>query len=156
MANGEFTEYTRLVIKKRAGGYCEMCGMPCQNGQIHHRKPRRAGGSVDPRVSTAANGMYIHSSCHAKVESDRHWAIRRGWLLFAAEYPEEVPIRTWRGWMLLSAAGQTCQVDEPVDARVTVDGGSGSAGGLTVVPVPVDDGVGVHLGDAGEVGDGVP
>jgi 5-methylcytosine-specific restriction enzyme A len=155
MANGEFTEFTRKTIKRRAGGQCELCGMPCTDGQIHHRKPRRAGGSIDPRVSDASNGVYIHASCHGKVESNRHWAIQRGWLLFAAEYPEEVPIRTWKGWVLLSTTGEAREVDAPDNVGPPVDGGGGSAGGLTVTPVPVDDGVGVHLGEAGEVGDGV-
>lgn len=155
MSDGSFTEKTRNIIKQRADGRCEMCGMPCPTGQIHHRKPRRAGGTNDPRIGTAANGVYLHASCHTKVESSRTWAVQRGWLLYAVEYPHDVPIRLWHGWVLLSATGQTRQVDSPFDQGPTMDGGSGSASILPMPAIPVDDGVDVHLCDTGYIVDGV-
>jgi hypothetical protein len=78
-----------------------MCGLTVTGPHFHHRKPRRAGGTRDPRVGLPSNGMYLHPACHERIESDRVESYRNGWLLAAAEFPDEVPVRRWDGWVFL-------------------------------------------------------
>ena len=102
MRVGEFTPNAKALIRGRANGRCEMCGLLITMGaQYHHRKPRRAGGTSDRRIANVSNGVFLHPRCHDKVEANRAWALERGWLLHAAEWPEEVPVRMWNGWFLL-------------------------------------------------------
>lgn len=48
--------------------------------QIHHRVPRRMGGSRDPRLGSAENGVLLCVGCHAWVESHREEARAQGLL----------------------------------------------------------------------------
>jgi 5-methylcytosine-specific restriction protein A len=100
-----FTDKTKKTIVERQKGRCLMCGLVCRTGQFHHRKPRRMGGGIDLRVGQAANGVLLHPSCHHRIESHREWAIKRGWILAAAEWPEEVPVKAWHGWVRLVGDG---------------------------------------------------
>lgn len=112
--SGRFTEEVRALIQARASNRCEWCGMPAPIGaQIHHRKPRRAGGSRDPLVASPANGVLLHPQCHAKIESNRKWAMERGWVLMDSQDPTQVPVRSWSGWLLLAATGEAREVDGP-------------------------------------------
>ncbi|MBM4608097.1 HNH endonuclease [Rhodococcus hoagii] len=94
-----FPKKVRDLIEARAGGQCEAMWVLTCNGrpeQIHHRRPRGAGGSKAPAVNRAGNGIFICEPCHRLIESQRMllalrgcWCrstslIRRMWLLFGA------------------------------------------------------------------------
>jgi hypothetical protein len=79
---------------------------------LHHRKPRRAGGTTDPAVNRASNLMYVCGSgttgCHGWIESNRREAYARGWLLGAHEEPARTPVyvRAMAGPVLLTDDGR--------------------------------------------------
>jgi len=115
MASGEFTAKTRLTIIARSRGRCERCGQRGYGMQIHHRQPRGMGGGSTQEVRSAANGLYVHPSCHRWIESHRSYSLERGWLVPKATDPSEYEVRIWSGWVLLSANGDVTQISEPVN-----------------------------------------
>lgn len=58
---------------------CLRCGSA--GGQIHHRKPRGAGGTSDPAINGMANLVWVCQSCHSYIESHRNYAYADGWLV---------------------------------------------------------------------------
>ena len=74
----KFTDEVRKQIKERSKERCEVCGALALHPQIHHRRPRGMGGSKDPVTGSAANGIWIHATCHSKIESQRSWAVDLG------------------------------------------------------------------------------
>jgi 5-methylcytosine-specific restriction protein A len=105
-AKGEFTEKTRALIMARFDGRCYYCGLRVEgNGQIHHRLPRRLGGSGSLLVSDIANGVYLHGRCHDRIESQREKAIINGWILKMGSDPTVIPITTgWKGTVSLASS----------------------------------------------------
>lgn len=103
----------RLVIVARAGGSCELCGVPValvnDDGQvtplvaysIHHRQPRGMGGSGDPAVNSAVNLLLLcgtgTTGCHGMVESQRALAVTHGWIVPRPTDPATVPVRLFFG-----------------------------------------------------------
>ena len=106
MARGKFTEATRDLIKKRADHRCEICGTRMAFGPIHHRQPRGMGGTRSSAAASASNGVYIHTTCHNMVESDRARAYLMGWLVRMGQSPESTEIKLWDGWFVLTADGE--------------------------------------------------
>lgn len=49
--------------------------------QLHHRKPRRMGGSRDPGVNLPQNLICLCRPCHEWIESHRAEAMDKGWLV---------------------------------------------------------------------------
>lgn len=93
-------------------GCCEICGKDVNIGMvsIHHRKPRRAGGTRDPLINDPSNLMLVCGSgttgCHGKIESNRLQAYRDGYLLYAMDDPQQVPVRIHGlGFKLLTSQG---------------------------------------------------
>ena len=109
----KFTDKCRATIRHRADNRCEMCGVRCDNGQIHHRQPRGMGGSKDQQSRSAANGLYLHERCHSKIERNRSAGYEKGWLVHKWESSEEKPVLLWDGWKLLSADGTLTNVVSP-------------------------------------------
>jgi 5-methylcytosine-specific restriction protein A len=90
----KFTEKTRDIIRERAKHRCEVCIMPITSGgQIHHRRPRGMGGTKNTVSRSAANGLYVHSSCHAWIEGNRSEALEKGFLVHQWDDPTKVPVR---------------------------------------------------------------
>ncbi|RVW03162.1 hypothetical protein EGT50_09970 [Rhodococcus xishaensis] len=86
----------RELIEARAGGRCEAMWAGTCNGrveEIHHRRPRGAGGSKAPAVNRAGNGIAICSPCHRLIESQRDAARTAGLLVSLHEsHPANVPV----------------------------------------------------------------
>jgi hypothetical protein len=82
-----------------------MCGVFTDSGQFHHRNPRRMGGTRRESLGRASNAMYLHQSCHERVESNRHEAYVNGWLLYADDASDKCKVKLWDGWHLLSDDG---------------------------------------------------
>jgi 5-methylcytosine-specific restriction enzyme A len=111
----KFTEKTRNIIKERAGERCEMCGVRCEAGQIHHRQPRGMGGSKERESRSAANGLYLHERCHFKIERNRSDGYQKGWLVHKWETSEDKPVLMWDGWKILGADGSLTPVVSPTE-----------------------------------------
>lgn len=109
----KFSDEVRDLIRKRAKDRCEMCGAVALYHQVHHRRPRGMGGSKDPVSGSPANGLWVHPSCHAKIESRREDAYQKGYLVRQSQDPREVPVRIGRFWYLLDESGGRSLVTSP-------------------------------------------
>ena len=87
-----FPPLVRAGIKVRALGRCERC-RATDPRDIHHRRARGMGGTSEPWVNAAANGVYLCGDCHAWAEANFTAAQESGWRislhsdLTAAEVP---------------------------------------------------------------------
>lgn len=107
------TARTRSVVKHRAERHghplCERCGSALGTN-IHHRRPRGAGGSSDPATNVPSNLLLLCGSgttgCHGWIESHRTVAYRHGWLLQSWHNPLQQPARIHdHGLVLLDDIG---------------------------------------------------
>ena len=103
----EFSPKTRLAIRARAGNgdpfdaRCEACGkwLGRHGGEIQHRRARKAGGSRDPLLGSAQNGVLLcgpstdRRTCHGRCEDrgDEHMHGMGFWLR-DGEDPSETPV----------------------------------------------------------------
>jgi 5-methylcytosine-specific restriction endonuclease McrA len=90
---------TRSIVKARDGG-CVRCDTVCPT-HIHHRKPRRAGGTSDRAINSPANLVSLCPACHSQIESWRQLGYQTGYLLHANDDPTVVPILSagYRVWL---------------------------------------------------------
>ena len=90
------TDETRDIVLMRAKFRCEICGSPLMQMSIHHRKPRRMGGTRDPEINSAANLMAVCGSgttgCHGWLESHRAEAKEKGYLVSQWDEPSKVAV----------------------------------------------------------------
>lgn len=90
---------TRELVLERDEYRCiALFGAVCcgDNGhlELHHRKPRKAGGRADRRASNSpANVITICRDCHAWIESRREEAYDAGLLVREHDNPAEVPVQ---------------------------------------------------------------
>ena len=68
------------------------------------------GGTKDHQSRSAANGLYVHLKCHAKIESERWKAYQNGWLVRQYDASEKTPVLMWDGWKTLNADGTLANV----------------------------------------------
>jgi 5-methylcytosine-specific restriction protein A len=105
------------LVLARDGGRCLRCNrfVGPERGvdfSLHHRLPRRSGGSRRPELNMPANLVTLCGSattlggCHAAVESGRTAALAGGWLLHADQVPSSVPLHAWWGPVLLDDRGR--------------------------------------------------
>jgi hypothetical protein len=85
------------LVYERANYSCELClmGLGPQRGvdhHVHHRRPRRAGGSRRAETNSAANLLLLCPSCHEVIEVQRTAAYDGGWLVGASQDPALVPV----------------------------------------------------------------
>jgi 5-methylcytosine-specific restriction enzyme A len=114
MASGEFSERTRRLIRLRAQGRCEVCGQVIQReGQIHHRRPRGMGGTSNRAIESPANGLYLHHSCHHRIEMNREKARLLGHLLRPGARAEDTKVYLWNGWFILDGEGAAHPAEPP-------------------------------------------
>lgn len=85
------TKSERDPVRARSGGRCEMTACTREAVHIHHRRPRRMGGSTAPDVNGAANLLHVCRWHHEWIESHRAEAMRLGLLLSARANPLRVP-----------------------------------------------------------------
>jgi 5-methylcytosine-specific restriction protein A len=90
----------RLTVEAvwdRAGGRCEISGVPLsgvrgEDFHVHHRRPRRMGGSRDPETNDVENLLLLSPEAHEHVERNRSEAYERGWLVRQEAIPAAVPV----------------------------------------------------------------
>lgn len=102
-----FTPAAREAILTAAGWACVGCG---RGGTLNtqHRRARGMGGSVDPDLGQAPNGVALCGSgttgCHGWAESHPVEAELLGWRLTPAQDPLTTPwwhrSYGWVSWML--------------------------------------------------------
>lgn len=104
----------RLVIER--DDRCLWCGRGVYNGavQVHHRRPRGAGGTRRGDANSLANLVALHPGCHADIESHRDEARRRGFLVPLASDPLMHPVRDHVGrWWFLLPDGRRQESTDP-------------------------------------------
>ena len=100
-----FSPAVRAAVLESTGGYC-VGGCGRRASQVHHRCPRRMGGTSIIDVGAAPNGLPVCDSLHAWIETCRDHAARLGWLLHE---PANVPFwsEPWGCWMVWILAPDT-------------------------------------------------
>jgi len=90
----------RLTVEAvwgRSGGRCEISGVQLagrrgEDFHVHHRRPRRMGGSRDPETNGVENLLLLSPEAHEHVERNRSEAYERGWLVRQDAIPAAVPV----------------------------------------------------------------
>lgn len=99
------------AVYARAGFSCELCGAAVGDRRgvdhhIHHRRPRRMGGSKAADTNSPVNLLLLDPSCHDRVEKERTAAYEGGWLVRQDEDPAAVPVLICaERWVLLKEDG---------------------------------------------------
>lgn len=96
---------TRALVIDRDLGRCVRCGrrLAGQPYSIHHRSPRRMGGTSLASIHDPANLILLggtgSTGCHGWVESNRAAAVELGWLVRSGRDPAGQPVLVqWLGW----------------------------------------------------------
>lgn len=89
----------RAEVHARSGMCCERCGssLVWGGGEMHHRRPRKMGGSSVPETNLPSNLVDLCSGCHGWVESHPDLAEVDGWHVRPWRNPADVPIRLFTG-----------------------------------------------------------
>lgn len=108
---------------------CAISGPRGIGWAIHHRRPRRMGGSSLSDTNLASNLLTVCTPCHELVESRRAEALERGWLLHAGDVPSQTPVQHMLlGWVYLGDDGSFSLAPPPILRGDRLDlGGYGDA-----------------------------
>ena len=70
----------RRTVLTRSEGLCERCAAWLANtpADIHHRRPRRMGGTTNPEIHQPANLVVVCRTCHRWIEENRQLALEQG------------------------------------------------------------------------------
>lgn len=98
----------RAAVKGRERGLCLNCSSG-RASQIHHRLRRREGGHA---LSVC---ILVCATCHYEAHHNVAWARRRGLIVPTYADPLVVPVKSWRGWMVLDDGGDLRFLDENVE-----------------------------------------
>ncbi len=104
----------RQLVIDRADRKCLRC---YSYGQvIHHRRPRKRGGTKRPEINYPENLVWVCHFCHSWIESNRAEAYVTGWLVKEGlEDPAEIPLRdTWGRHFWLTEDGGVIYADATV------------------------------------------
>lgn len=87
----------RLLVLGRDHWLCLRCN--ASTGlEIHHRCPRRSGGTSALSVNFPENLVSLCVNCHRWVESQRYAAKMAGYLLSTPDRAQAVPLQHCDGW----------------------------------------------------------
>jgi len=113
------TPLVRMSVVMRGGGKCEICNKSLNSVtyvSLHHRKPRKMGGSKDMSLNEASNLMMIcgsgTSGCHGYVESNREVSYENGWLVHSFEESASKPVLIRSTKVLLDNQGGYVAIKE--------------------------------------------
>lgn len=98
---------TRALVRQRANNRCEVCGRFLREGegQVHHRHPRKAGGTRRLWINKPANLLLACLGSHAWIESNRTRSYELGLLVHQGHRPAGIPVLLFHGWFLLDDNG---------------------------------------------------
>lgn len=110
----------RVLVRKRDGHRCQMCGRSIVDypSSIHHRINRGIGGSAKlerPSLLVRLCGTGT-TDCHGWIGDEPVQAAELGWLLPKLNPsidPTQEPIFTFAGWRLLDDFGNYTACDPP-------------------------------------------
>lgn len=112
------------AVLERDAYSCAVCGelVGSRRGvdySIHHRRPRRMGGTSQPDTNLPSNLLTVCGSgttgCHGHIESHRADAYDAGWLLHASDVPSQTPIlHALHGWVFCTDDGRVELVPPPI------------------------------------------
>lgn len=91
MRNTGPSAVVRELVNTRGSRRCVECGSPCDL-QIHHRLPRRAGGTRWDGINAPTNLITVCLYSHAWIEANRTEAYAAGWLVPSAADPAQIPV----------------------------------------------------------------
>jgi hypothetical protein len=108
------------AVLERAQYSCELDGASIGHRRgtdfhVHHRRPRRMGGSQLPDTNLPQNLLILCPSCHETVESQRSVAYEGGWLVQQNADPTRVPVLILAKLKFLTAHGKYSD-DPPADS----------------------------------------
>lgn len=118
------TPAVREAVALRAYYQCETCYRPIHGqASVHHRRPRRMGGTKRSDTNEPANLLLLCGSgttgCHGWVESHRKEALADGIILYDRDVPTEHPFRDRHGnWWLLDNLGKKHATNPSADSGV--------------------------------------
>jgi hypothetical protein len=124
--DGSFSAVVRQTILDRDHYRCQRCGMNVDTGiighSIQHRIARKMGGTNEPHISRASNGLLLCGSgttgCHGLVEAEPAFAAAMGYAVESWADPTTVPYCRFDGWwVLLDDRGAAHMVTRPLDHR---------------------------------------
>lgn len=102
----------RRAAYAREGGRCIVTGCELPGGEdgdgwdMHHRRPGGMGGTSRENQQTLSNVVAVADHVHRGIHGNPEWSEPIGLLLPTSEDdPAGVPVRTWRGWVFLTAEG---------------------------------------------------
>jgi 5-methylcytosine-specific restriction protein A len=104
MGNTGFPPKVRDLIRERADGLCEYCGVE-RGTEIHHRRPRAMGGTNQKSTNEASNGLLLCGGCHRWAESHRTDALLMGVLLLQIQNPLKSAVKYRGTYIYLDDAG---------------------------------------------------
>jgi 5-methylcytosine-specific restriction protein A len=111
---GAFSPGTRAAIYQVNDGRCIGCGRTDLTAQ--HRRARGMGGSRDPLISKAPNGVPLcgsgNTGCHGWTEDHPTPAELLGWRLVGMQDALEEPFWTRFGWRRWLATRMTPDSDD--------------------------------------------
>jgi 5-methylcytosine-specific restriction protein A len=84
--------------------------------EVHHRRPRRMGGTELEDTNDLPNLLLLCPDCHRTVERERSAAYEGGWLVHQDHDPAKVPVLIGASrWVLLTSDGryQTVEAVNP-------------------------------------------
>ena len=108
------TKVVRAIVAERADFWCEVCGAPEPEGQLHHRRPRGMGGSRDARTNFPSNLLWTCARCNTHaIEANRPAAYICGWLVKQGADPSKVPVLIEGTYWYLDDEGWRRHAAEP-------------------------------------------
>lgn len=111
----KFSDKAKALVKERAQGNCELCGLQASEPQYHHRRPRGMGGTRRKESGDPANALYLHFKCHERVERNRLEALHNGWLIRQSDEPTLVPVFRRGEWVILHPDGRLSIINVTLD-----------------------------------------
>jgi 5-methylcytosine-specific restriction protein A len=86
-----FSPTVRSIVMERSDRWCERCGLE-YGRELHHRRPRGAGGTKQESSNQPSNALLLCAGCHRATESQRAEAFINGWLVRQPRNPLHVPV----------------------------------------------------------------
>jgi hypothetical protein len=75
-------------MQTRAGGRCELCGLPLMGKVVRHHRQRRAVGG-----DRLGNLLLLHDACHVRIHAHPEESRQAGWIVSSYELdPTAVPV----------------------------------------------------------------
>lgn len=110
------------AVLERAQYSCELDGAQIGDRRgvdfhVHHRRPRRMGGSQLPDTNQPQNLLILCTDCHGTVESERFAAYGGGWLVRQKQNPLSVPVLILARSVFLTADGRYSTTPDSLPER---------------------------------------